>query len=223
LKPTDTTVSSTRTVSFLEPLEIESGSYDLTVVLSRPEQESPYAAHVKVMIPAIPRHEPFLVGPFLGRRAEENIVFYGTGGAPSKNKKSPPGATPAGDRVGSSSSFQPILVYEVDRTEPIIALTEACVVKPRSNLRPYVAVRSLATEGAATVGGLDPLPLDFSGDEPVRCQNLMDLIPLAQIKPGEYDFEATLQPASDAMTSASRLRFLVGTEDDGSLQVNEGP
>lgn len=65
-----------------------------------------FAAKLQIALPKIPRETPFLVGPFLGRRAGPDVVVQG--GVKRTGKKSAVD-DPSEDRIGSATSFAPVL------------------------------------------------------------------------------------------------------------------
>jgi hypothetical protein len=168
--------SPERRVTFLEPALIRPGRYVVRAVLADPSSEKPFAAEAEVVVPKIPKKQPFLVGPILGRRSGEDVVVFGG----------------AKDRVGTSTDFRPLLVAEAERTTPLAALTQACVVKPPKSDGPWIAERSLLSDGGEPVAEMPGIQLARTGKAPVVCRKVFDELPLETLPLGRYTFKATL-------------------------------
>jgi hypothetical protein len=77
-------------VTFVEPVTLPPGVYDLTAVLVSPEGTKPFGQVANLTVPRLPKREPILTGPVLGRRRGNDVVVYGGGDAKGL----------AGDRLG---------------------------------------------------------------------------------------------------------------------------
>lgn len=177
-------------VTFVEPVTLGPGTYSLTAVMSDPKGEVPFGAVGSLTLPKIPRREPILSGPILGRRRGSDVVVYGGGDA---------GGASA-DRVGAKDAFRPLLVDEVDRTEPVAALTTVCVVGAKAKDPPWTIHRGLVTASGEPAGSLADFTLRPAGKLPVQCERLLDELPVARMKPGLYTFRAVLDAAGRELT-----------------------
>jgi hypothetical protein len=195
-----------RKFSFLQRLDLAPGAYDLTVLLEDPDQEKIFTTNLRVEVPAIPRGEVILVSPMLARRAGGDLVVRG--GVRQESKKSFLD-DPEGDQTGTSASFTPILVHEVPATQPIAAWTSACLVTRRDDATAVTIARHLFRDDQSTVGSLEPLALDLRGKEPVRCERLLDILPVQALPEGGYRFEASLDPAPTGMGAEAVVPFSV--------------
>ena len=217
-----------RPVSFLEPVTVGPGDHTLTVVMSEPGGKALNTARVRAQIPKVPQGDLFLVGPHLGTRGAGGVVVKGSGReAPDAEPQTDadsafldplaagePGPA-AGDRVGSKTSFQPLLISESDKRAPLVARSEACVVRPRGKIPESTFVRTLSGESGIALGSLAPESLRFGGDEEVQCRSFLDVIPVATLPPGDYSFEAALDPPPRKDPGLSRIRFLLRGEESG--------
>jgi hypothetical protein len=174
--------SPERRVTFLEPALIRPGRYVVHAVLADPSSEKPFAAETEVVVPKIPKKQPFLVGPILGRRSGQDVVVFGG----------------TKDRVGASTAFRPLLVAETERTLPLGALTQACVVKPPKSDGPWISERSLVSDAGETIESMPGIQLAREGKNPVVCRKVFDELPIDTLPLGRYTFQATLARA-DAM------------------------
>ncbi|MDX1388963.1 MAG: hypothetical protein R3344_07215 [Acidobacteriota bacterium] len=204
LQPGSPDVTSEPRITFLEPVDLEPGSYVLTVVMSDPNGENPHTARVEVEVPEIPKKEMFLAGPMLGKAAGINVVIVGGGGG-----------DPTDDDVGEADSFEPLLVQQLDQPVDLLALTEACVVgEPDKSKGLDVHVeRTLRDRGGEVVGTLpsQELPLTGHEDQTVHCENLLDVVPASRLKAGEYAFEASLRTVTDSTTNPQKVWFSIGS------------
>jgi hypothetical protein len=220
LRPKGPRVSASPTVTFVERVQLAPGSYELTAVMSDPEATQPHSAHVKVELPPIPRDGLFLVQPVLGRPAGDDLVIHAASaeaahrkGKKSKAAKADP---PTPDRVGSAESFQPLLVTQVDRPQDLTVLTSACLVGSGELAGASIA-RLLRDATGQEHGNLPPqaLALGREGKDDegkVRCQSLVDVLPRGALPPGDYSFDAVVEPVPQSKQAALRaaLKFAVG-------------
>jgi hypothetical protein len=179
-----------RRVTFLEPATIRPGHYVVTAVLSDPLNDKPFTAKVTLTVPEIPKKGAFLTGPILGRLSGDDVVVYG-----NKNAEGAPA-----DRVGDRTSFRPLLVNEVNRDQPLSALTHACVVKPRKKDGPWVAGRTLLTDDGAVAGAVADIEFARDGHGPVECRRILDELPVRRLLPGRYTFQATVARVGAELT-----------------------
>jgi hypothetical protein len=199
LVPKGATSEASPTVTFLERVELEPGRYELRTVLSHPGEGDVHAATVELALERVPRKELFLVGPVLGRRAGGNVVVTA-------------GDDPAGDRVGRGKSFEPLLVHWFEEPVDLVAFSQACMVGGKASRKghgPPTLERALRDAGDDTVGTLPGVDLALEGSGRIRCQNLVDVLPLASLADGEYTFEARLAPDGDGVEGRS-VRFAIG-------------
>ncbi|HXV76680.1 MAG TPA: hypothetical protein VD788_10205 [Candidatus Polarisedimenticolaceae bacterium] len=198
LQPDHSGVDSTPVVTFLERVRLPPGSYSLTAVVSDPLDTRPHAVKVPIAVEPIPRRELFLSPPILGRRSGPNLVVIG-------------GGSGGDDQLGSSASFEPMLVQQVDATVDAVAVSQACMLgSPKHALEKKTRIlRTLHRADGGAVGRLDPLPLTLDGEDKIRCQNLVDVIPTASIVDGEYVFHVELAAGADDASSGRRVRFVV--------------
>jgi VWFA-related protein len=172
-------------VTFVEPVDLPPGTYALTAVLSEPEGDKPYGTAMDLTLPAIPKHEAVLVGPILGRRRGDDVVVYGSGAS----------GDATADRVGNRDAFRPLLIEDVDRGEPLAALTHACVVGGKPKDGPWSVARRLETAAGEPAGSLADITFAAEKREKksqVQCERLFDELPIQRLKPGGYTFRAVL-------------------------------
>jgi VWFA-related protein len=180
-------------VTFVEPVTLSPGKYSLNAVLTDPAGDKLYGRVADLTIPKIPKREAILAGPILGRRRGNDVVVYGGGEAG--------GAT--GDRVGDRKAFRPLLITDVDRSEPLGALTHACVASPKKKDGPWTVWRRLDTSTGETAGLLDDLLFGIAGKAEAQCQRMFDELPVAKLKPGDYTFRAVLKSVGEELTEGS--------------------
>jgi VWFA-related protein len=176
-----------RRLTFLEPTTLSPGTYGLTAALSVSDVGDPLAAHTDLTVPEMPAHGPFLVGPLIGRPAGPDVVILG-----GENAQGTPR-----DKVGGPKSFRPLLVTETDGSEPLFALTRACVFKKDSRKGPWVVTRQVAAESGEAEGSFDDT---FSAREKdsVSCQRYLDEIPVDRLGLGAHTFTAVLKKGDSA-------------------------
>jgi hypothetical protein len=212
LQPEETAETSEPTVTFLEPVTLTPGTYTLTAVLTEPGRGDPHASKTTLVVPEVPRKELFLVDPLLGRVAGGSLVIEGQ--------------RVGEDRIRSETTFEPLLIRDLDDPGELVALTQACWVGskrgPRSkSLRGAAVHRQLRTLDGRPAGSIDPVPLALDEGTRIRCQNLLDTIPASGLKDGEYAFEATLASPRIDDPPAVTVRFAVG--DAAAMSESDPP
>lgn len=174
-------------VTFVEPVILTPGSYSLTAVLAGPDDATPFGRIADLTMPKLPKREAILSGPILGRRRGDDVVVYGGGDAKGA----------AGDRVGERSSFRPLLDNEVNRAQPLAALTHVCILLPKAKYGPWSISRRLETETGASAGSLSDVTFNATARTKVQCERMLDELPVGQLKPGRYTFRAMLKDAGE--------------------------
>ena len=199
LHPEGREVTSDPRITFLEPVVLEPGGYELRVVMSDPHGESPHATRLEVEVPPIPKDKLFLTGPILGRAAGVNVVVTG-------------GGQGSDDKVGGTHSFEPLLVQQLDGPVDLVALTEACAIgKPGKGGAPAANVaRALRREDGTLIGDLPVQGIRPEGEERVRCEHLVDRLPGTALQDGTYVFEVVMRSPDDADDDEGTVRFSVG-------------
>jgi hypothetical protein len=183
--------TTTRRLTFLEPATLSPGKYTLTAVLSDPESETPFTAHADLVVPEIPKQRPFLAGPMIGRRSGPDVVIHG-----GEDETGNPA-----DRVGGPAAFRPLLVTETDRTQPLFALTSACVSKKRAERGPWRVERGLKTAAGEPAGVLDDALFPELGKSAMLCERFLDQVPVSRLRLGSYTFSAVVRETSEPAES----------------------
>jgi VWFA-related protein len=176
-------------VTFVEPVTLEPGGYSLTAVMAGPDDATPMGSVADLTVPKLPKREAILAGPILGRRRGNDVVVYGGGEARGA----------AGDRLGARASFRPLLDDEVDRAEPLAALTHVCILAPKRKDGPWSISRRLETATGGSAGSLADVSFDASKGTKVQCERMLDELPVSQLKPGRYTFRAVLATAGKTL------------------------
>ncbi|ANM29861.1 hypothetical protein ABI59_10140 [Acidobacteria bacterium Mor1] len=205
LEPTRDDTTASPTVTFVERVELRPGDYTLTTVLADPKEPRPHATRVNLQVPEVPRGEMFLVEPILSRPSGPNLVIYG---------QDDPQATD--DTVGGERSFEPLLVTQLPPGEDLVAFSQVCRLGRARKGEPDRVERVVRRAGGEAVGSLPAVPIALEGEDRVRCQSLVDVLPAQALRSGEYVYEALLDSA--AGQDAARLRFSI---TDSPLELQE--
>ena len=206
-RPDDDPGEAAPRVTFVEPVTLPPGRYSLTAVLSDKDDERPYGRVTDLTVPPIPKREAIVAGPILGRRRGNDVVVYGGGEARGA----------VGDRVGARAAFRPLLIDEVDRSEPLAALTQVCIVRPNAHSGPWSIARRLETAAGGSAGSLADVAFSPLAGTPVQCERLLDEIPVTQLKPGRYSFRAMLA------TVGRKLELTAEAEAPFAVDEGDGP
>ena len=195
-------------VSFLADLDLKPGEYTVTAVMIDPVTQRPSTTDVKVRLPKIPRRGMFLVGPYLGIRADDDLVVHVTA-SPDRAKKGEVAASP--DQVyGSSSSFEPLLVQRVEDRRNAAALTQACAASRKGLGGDRLSIRrSLLLRDGTVAGTVPDVPFELAPSERWQCQPLLDVLPLGSVQSGQYVFEASIGPGDGVDADRVRVEFTV--------------
>ena len=208
LRPFEGSPVRERRFTFLEPVNLEPGEYELTVVTAGTKGgKPPAAARITAEVQPIPKKEMMLVQPILGRPRDKNIVVRGSGPAEERSRLSPELAA-ALDIVAAKGSFEPLLVQRTDDIEELLARNKACIVGARGSV-PDTVIERHVLEGDETAVALPPVPLALGSGGKVMCQNVFEILPQDAIDPGQYRFEATVENIPKHDPVAESLRFAV--------------
>ena len=199
-----------RQATFLQTTDVAPGAYEATAVLTDPSGEKVFAATVRVELPEIVKGEAILSGPILGRPAAGNVVVRSA----TTRAKGRTTDDPAKDEIGTSRSFQPYLVAELEPALPAAALTVTCLVSGGHGARPVVVDRRLVRADGVPAGTLEPARLEWNGENRVRCETLLDIVPIPDLADGSYRLDATLDPAPRESRGAGSARFAVKRSSD---------
>ena len=153
LRPFEVSSVRERRFMFLEPVNLEPGEYELTVVTAGTEGQRPAATRID----PIPKREMMLVQPILGRPRDENIVVRGTG-PPGERRRMSPEMAAALDIVATKGSFEPLLVQRADGIEELLARNKACIVGASKRVPDTMIERSVL-QGDETAVELPPVAL----------------------------------------------------------------
>ena len=209
LEPASAETTASPTVTFVERVELEPGDYSLTTVLADPKEVRPHATKVNLVVPEVPRGELFLVEPILSRPSGPNLVIYGKDDPQARD-----------DTVGSERSFEPLLVTQLPPGEDLVALSQVCRLGRSRRSDPRQVERSVKRADGAAVGTLPPVPIALEGEDKVRCQSLVDVLPGRALAGGEYVYEAQL--GSGDGQGAAKLRFSITDEPFSEESVDPG-
>jgi hypothetical protein len=188
-----------RRVTFLEPVDLDPGPHDLTVVLA--EGPTTRETRVSIDVPEVPRGELVIIGPILGRRVSSSVVIRSDGGDEN------------GDRLAAAGSFEPLVGERLDERGDILAMTLLCAVGEPGSLDDVRVERTLRGAAGALLGTLPTVPVDLEAEGSVRCQNLLDVVPAGALPDGSYAFEVTLR-RGDGAARVSSAPFTVGAPRD---------
>jgi hypothetical protein len=181
--------SRERRVTFLEPTVLKPGRYEVHAVLADPASEKPFAAVAEVVVPEIPRWQPFLVGPILGRRSGDDVVVFGGGS----------------DRVGS----------ETRPNTPLAALTQACIVQPLMWEGPWIVERSLISDSSDVATAMPAIQFAPEGKSRIFCEKVFDEMPLEDLPLGRYSFQATLARVDSSPVENGTKQAPIALIEDG--------
>lgn len=198
-------VEARPTVTFLEPLELKSGTYSVAAVLSGADGERPSATVAEFEVPRVDG-KTLLVEPILWRRSGGNVVL-GHSDAPARGT----GLRDTG--MGAHlEDYEPLLVQRARADESLHVMTQYCVAGSRAPIAGSAIERRLIRADGTVVGSLPATESRVEGPGKVRCQGLWDELPAAGLPPGDYRFEARVEPSESL---ARQLRFAVDAAGKG--------
>jgi VWFA-related protein len=185
MPPTDPITGKTPVVTVFQPLRTRPGRYVVSAVLSDPEATRPIAATRPAVIAEIPRGEPFLVGPLLGHLA-----------------------TDVGETLPDESDFEPMLVPEARRGEPLESWTVVCSVGAKSPVSIREIGRVLTSWEGSGAQRFDPVSALLSDESKVSCHHLIDRVDTARLEPGRYELSAVAE-TTDHVTGRGTTELTV--------------
>jgi VWFA-related protein len=166
---TDPATRETPALALFHELRLRPGRYLVSAVLSDPEAASPIAATRPAVVAEIPRGEPFLVGPILGRRSQTA------------------GDEPEGRRRRDEPEFEPLIVQEAEQGAPLDSLTVVCVVGSDDGADVREIGRFLTSRQGGGPGRFDPVSISLPDEGEVRCREWVDRVETARLEPGRYE------------------------------------
>lgn len=160
--------SRERTVSKM--VTLKPGRYLLSVVLSAPGSDAPWASSVEIEVPEIPESGLFHIGPTLARRATEDEA------------EELPELLPSNER-------------RISRGEELIVMTRVC--RSGADVAPGGGTieRSLVNDDGSSIWNAEPAAVEIVADGKVACQLVFDRLSTSTLPPGEYRLTAELRPA----------------------------
>ena len=198
-------LSADRLLRFFQDINLQPGKYEITAVAEGPNEERIFTAIASLHLPEIPRDQPFLVGPTLVRSSADAVTVH----AGTRVKGKIIADDPTLDRVKGSDSFAPILVTEVEKRDRIGASSMVCLLSRLAKPKPAWFERSLVSSTGASAGTLEPIEVKWTSDEKIRCEQTLDVLPVGNLRVGDYMFEAELRTADQKPIAASSVPFSV--------------
>ena len=204
-----------RQVSFLEPVVLKPGDYDLRVVLSSAEGDVASTWAETIEVPGMPEAGAFLLGPVLGRRSGTDVVVHGAGQTSLGKKGKASEEAAKGDVVGAAGAFEPLLIQQARTGEAGLALlTSVCDAGgSRTGGKTLRVQRQLTSPSGSPAG--DPVEEDIVLPDRAdsRCRTFVDPLPAGDLTPGEYRFEVLLEQTgrdgvADVRASTARVQIL---------------
>ena len=172
---TDPVTGETPAVTVFHEFRVRPGRYTVSAVLSDPSAETPIAATRPAIIAEIPRGEPFLIGPILGRRSESTDDVSTT------------------QRRDDGPEFEPLLVHEAERGAPLDSLTILCVVGSDHDVDVREIERYVTRWDGNGAQRFDPVSILLPDEGEVRCHELGDRVETAGLEPGRYELTAVAE------------------------------
>jgi VWFA-related protein len=160
-------------------LKLPAGRFVASAILLDPNGGQPRSANRSTELARIPQESPFLVGPVLGRSADEDAQA-------NKGKDGP--------------YFAPLIVAAAKQGEVLDVLLQVCYVGEEDPRNLGGIDRRISTLNGDASQAFESRPVKLSGRGFVRCQSMLDKIPTMGLAPGHYEF--TAQSASAGRVAA---------------------
>jgi len=166
--------------------KIKPGRYVLTSVLSSGEQDELQTSRVEFSIPEVPEGLLVLRGPLLAKVDPDGLRLQ----ADDK-----PGRFESefNDLAGAHSSFEPLLVQQIEPADHLLAVWDLCVTGKQSPVSSgTIERRVLEEEGDGVVHQFEPMKLQLEREGKVMCQAHLDSLPGGTLADGEYRMEVVV-------------------------------
>jgi VWFA-related protein len=161
-----------REITVSKSVTLKPGRYLLSVVLSAPGSDAPWASSAEVEMPEIPESVLFHIGPTLARRAPL-------------------------DEAEGLPELLPSQARRIRRGEELTVMTRVCRSGGDVLLDGRTIERTLLTDDGRSIWNAEPVAVEIVAGGKVGCQLIVDLLPTSTLPPGEYRLAAGLLPAGE--------------------------
>ena len=197
IRPKSSARPSARQITFLQSLELQPGTYTLTLVIDGPLEDRPLSATQEIEVPRVPTGSAFLLTPQFERRAGTDLVLRGDAVDATR------------DRIGSGETLEPLVFAELAETQTLIARTLACRRSGRWSRATTIDRRLRDSEGTL-VRAFDGVPFRGATARELSCQEVSDTLQGSELESREYAFEAAFagRPTDEGRSAQSRFTVI---------------
>jgi len=188
--------------------KIKPGQYVMTSVLSSGEPQQLQTTRIEFSIPDVPDGLLVLRGPLLAKVDPDGMRLQ----ADDK-----PGRfeSELDELAGAHSSFEPLLVQEIEPSEQLLSVWDLCFTGKKSTVTSgTIERRVLEEEGDRLVHEFDPIELKLEREGKVLCQAHLDSLPGGTLAEGKYRMEISVTDGdTDELVARSVVPLAVRGSD----------
>jgi hypothetical protein len=190
--------AQSRSVTLLGDNKLQTGQYDLTVVLTDPKGEEIVAAQTDFTVPQVFEDLLTLRGPIMGRVVPGGLFLRA-------NPKEQAENTRLGKMLGPGNGFEPLLVEEIGASDKLLFYWSACVYGKSPVGGDVVVSRSVRTSTGEKVHTFASVPLKLEDrGKGVSCQDMLESLPPKTLAPGDYHLDVVIaHPNGDVIAQGS--------------------
>ena len=186
IDPADAEGKDLQFVTLYGSSKIKPGHYVMTTVLSSGDQQQLQSTKVEFSIPEVPDGLFVLRGPLLAKVDPDGLRLQ----ADDK-----PGRfeSELDALAGAHSSFEPLLVQEIEPAEQLLSVWDLCFTgKQPTVTNGTIERRVLEEEGDGVVHQFEPTEMKLEKAGKVLCQANLDSLPGGTLAEGRYRVEVSL-------------------------------
>jgi VWFA-related protein len=165
---------------------IKPGQYVMTSVLSGSESQQLQTTRIEFSIPEVPADLLVLRGPLLAKVDPDGLRL-------KADDKPGRFESELDQLAGAHSSFEPLIVQEIEPAEHLLSVWDLCFTGKQSTVtNGTIERRVLEEEGDGVVHQFEPVELKLEPEGKVLCQAHFDSLPGGTLAAGKYRVEISV-------------------------------
>jgi VWFA-related protein len=179
--------AQSRPVTLLGDSKLKDGQYEINVVLSEKEDGTMASAEAHFTVPQVLDDLLILRGPILARVVPGGMLVW------IDTPKGTEGDTRLNRVLGQDTTFEPLLVHQIDSGDDLLFYWNACVHGQSSVPSDAVVKRTFFDADGEIALELDSIPFALeSRGKQLACQDNLERLSARKLAPGEYELDVVV-------------------------------